>query len=242
MREGRLVDDVPAVERHTGTGEAQTFRLVGHCSEALLRAQRDFFERDIFVFVSISALDRQLDYRIEDEAALEVGTALQQPRPGPNGRSGRASRSSDVHLEICDADKVRMVDILRPAGIFSPVRVRDGNRVHVGTIAGAGSYSHTFQDALNRHTGTITRDSRGGGVDYAIEDVSGTIVGSIADLRHIQNPPTGARRWFTEQPAEHVLEIIGDVGRDLRIMMLGSAAAVYLTLQRPVVVGDGDGG
>src|SRR5688572_23161293 len=88
MREGCPVDDVRAVKRHTGTGEAQTFGLVGHCSEDRLPAQCDFFERDIFVFVSISALDRQLDYRIEDEAAREIGTALQQPRPGRYARSG----------------------------------------------------------------------------------------------------------------------------------------------------------
>src|SRR5688572_13935464 len=59
MTEGRLVDDVGAVEG-TRRGQAPT--------RARLQAQSDFFERDIFVFVSTSpwGLDC-LDYRIEDE-------------------------------------------------------------------------------------------------------------------------------------------------------------------------------
>jgi hypothetical protein len=46
-------------------------------------------------------------------------------------------------------------------------------------------------------------------------------------------PPETRRRRFSV-PDEHVLEITAPVTHDLRLLMLGSAAGLYLTLQRSV--------
>jgi hypothetical protein len=92
-----------------------------------------------------------------------------------------------------------------------------------------------MSDPLGRPLGTIHRISRGHRVDYTIEDVTGAAIGTISDLEAVAARLNGAvaRRSASSQPDEHVLEITAPVAADVRLLILGAAAGVYLVLQKP---------
>lgn len=199
----------------------------------------DLMDRNRFVFVSSSLAEARLEHSIEDEKGLLIGSSRQQPRP--RWWENASSRFSVVRLEICDEGGVKRVEVIRPPGIrTSPLQVFDGYGSLVGTIGRDGRRRFAVSDASNLRIGAIVRRSHGLTVDYAFTDALGAEIGSISDFRHITKR---ARNLFLDgkpklgppgtQPDEHVLEISTPVSRDLRILMLGAAASVYLTLQRP---------
>jgi hypothetical protein len=205
----------------------------------------EFLERNTFVFVSISTLERRLDHRIDDADGLRIGSALQQPRPTRwASGGGRPSSLREVHVEICGADDVKVVEVVRARGIRAqPLQIRDRAGVLVGTIARDGSSRFALRDPLGGRIGTIERKSRGYAVDYALKDAADGVVGTISDFTHVARRlatpglaparPLLKRLFGVNQPDEHVLEITAPVTRDLRIVLLGAAAAVYLSLQQP---------
>ena len=194
-------------------------------------------QRNTFVFVDTRpGLERRLDHRIEDADGQEVGTAAQVPPPGRwvsnNGRPG-----GTVKVEICDADETCVAHIVRPGGRFAapPFTVLDAERIPVGFVKTEGRRRAVMTDVLGRHLGTIQRISRQHRVDYAIEDATGRPIGTISDLRAIAARLEGVvdRKSSYSQPHEHVLEITAPVEPDVRLLMLGAAAGVYLVLQPP---------
>jgi hypothetical protein len=186
----------------------------------------DLLQRNTFVFVSLS-FGRTFDQRLEDADGIELGSSLQIPR-------------SNVEVEIRDLNDTRIAKMIRQRGLFaSSLSVLDGSRVPVGTVRWEGRRQYAIRDVLGRTLGTIRRTSRGSDLDYTIEDATGAQVGAISDLAHLAarlglDPPLETRRRRFSRPNEHVLEITAPVTHDLRLLMLGSAAGLYLTLQGPL--------
>jgi hypothetical protein len=117
------------------------------------------------------------------------------------------------------------------------VTVLTASRIPVGTVKSKGPRQAVMSDVLGRPLGTIRRTSRRHRVDYTIEDTTGSPIGTISDLGHLAARLEGKtdRRQPGGQPDEHVLEVTAPVDPDLRLLMLGAAAAVYLVLQRPYI-------
>jgi len=195
-------------------------------------------ERCTFVFVSTSALERRLDHRLEDAEGNAIGSTVQIPRPhGWTSDNGRPSRFSPVRVEIRDIDGTPVAQLVRPSGLLvMPVTVLNASRIPIGSLTSGGRRRTVMTDVLNRPHGAIQRTSRGLRVDYTIENASGSPIGTISDLGHLaarlQGDPD-LRPVGRGQPTRHVLEITASVDPDLRLLMLGAAAAVYLVLQRP---------
>jgi hypothetical protein len=193
-------------------------------------------QRNTFVFVDTRpGLERRLDHRIEDAEGQEIGTVAQVPPPG-RWVSNNGRPSGTVKLEIRDADETCIGHIVRPGGRFAPpFTVLDSERVPVGFVKTEGRRRAVMTDVLGRHLATIQRISRQHRVDYAIEDATGRAIGTISDLRAIAARLEGVvdRKSSYSQPHEHVLEITAPVEPDVRLLMLGAAAGVYLVLQRP---------
>jgi hypothetical protein len=193
-------------------------------------------QRSTFVFVDTRpGLERRLDHRIEDAEGQEIGTVVQVPPPG-RWVSNNGRPSDTVKVEIRDADETCVGHIVRPGGRFAaPFTVLNAERIPVGFVKTEGRRRAVMTDVLGRPLATIQRISRHYRVDYAIEDATGRAIGIISDLRAIAARLEGAvdRKSSYIQPDEHVLEITGPVEPDLRLLMLGAAAGVYLVLQRP---------
>jgi hypothetical protein len=148
-------------------------------------------------------------------------------------------------VEIRDQRDAKVLELVRPRGLLVErvwILARDDRPV--GCI-----YWEALYDPSGRLLAVIERHSRGlgsigGPVDYTISDPAGTELATIADFRHVAKRSLGAanrkmlrKRFGSGQPDEHVLEITAPVDDDLRMLMLGAAAAVYLALQRPAVDG-----
>ena len=86
--------------------------------------------QDVCVRVRVGALERRLDHRIEDEDGSEIGSVLEQPRPGLVGRrqqppAHRQGSPGNVRRERRDGLSRSCVRSGRPCGRFS---VTDGVR------------------------------------------------------------------------------------------------------------------
>jgi hypothetical protein len=206
----------------------------------------DLTRRKTFVFVSASNLSRRLDHRIEDEDGTEIGSILEQPRPGRWAGDSNFPRISKVRLEIFDESGSRTVEIVRPFGpSFRALQVTDGVGVPIGTIRRSAWRRFVLRDRFGHVVGTIVRKGWGYEVDYMIEDSAHAAVATISDFERIADRLEQSRatagwssakkrrhRWGP-QPDEHVLEITAPVTEELRVLMLGTAAAVFLVLQTP---------
>jgi hypothetical protein len=211
-----------------------------------VRSEREglvgLLQRTTFVFVSTSGLERRLDHRIEDADGHEVGSVAQTPPPGRwTSNSGRPSGT--VRVDIRDLNGTCIAQLVRPGGLFAPpFTVLDGTRIPVGFVKREGRRRALMTDVLGRPLGTIQRVGRQHPhrVDYAIEDVTGSAIGTISDFEAITARLAGlvSKKWLYGQADEHVLEITTPVEPDVRLLMLGAAAGVYLVLQRPASHGD----
>lgn len=205
----------------------------------------DLLERNRILFIGLElGWEQRLDHRLEDAGGTEIGSSLQQPRPGRLSRNGRPSRFTTVRVEIRDEHQVKQLEIVRPSGIRTqPLEIVDGIGARVGTIARDGRRSFAVLDAPGTRIGTIVRRSRGHAVDYALLDACGVDVGFISDLPHLierasilaaTGTAASLRKALKEhQPPEHVLELQLPTSRVFRSLMLGAAASVYLALQHP---------
>jgi hypothetical protein len=205
----------------------------------------DLMRRKTFVFVSLSGPERRLDHRIEDEDGSEIGSVLEQPRPAWWEGNSNLPRIGRVRLEVCDESGAKVVEIVRPFGpSLRALSVIDGCGVPVGTIRRSRWRRFALRDRFGQDIGTIVRKGRGYSVDYVIEGSGHGAVATICDFRHIAhrlelNKATAGSRSVKNRPErwrvaeEHVLEINAPVTEELRVLMLGAAAAVYLTLQPP---------
>jgi hypothetical protein len=205
----------------------------------------DLLERNRILFVGVElGWEQRLDHRLEDAGGAEIGSSLQQPRPGRLSLNGRRSRFATVRVEIRDDNQVKQLEIVRPSGVRTqPLEIFDGIGAPVGTIARDGRRSFAVLDASGTRIGTIVRRSRGYTVDYALLDACDVHVGFISDLPHLieratvpAGNGTAASLWKAlraVQPPEHVLELQLPASRVFRSLMLGAAASVYLALQRP---------
>lgn len=180
----------------------------------------DLFERNRILFIGVElGWEQRLDHRLEDAGGTEIGSSLQQPRPGRlSPRNGRPSRFTTVRVEIRDENQVKQLEIVRPSGIRTqPLEIFDGFGARVGTIARDGGRSFAVLDASGTRIGTIVRRSRGYTIDYALLDACDVDVGFISDLPHLierASIPAGngtaaslLKALKDLQPPEHVLEL-----------------------------------
>jgi hypothetical protein len=151
-----------------------------------------------------------------------------------------------VRLAIHDSAGIKLLELLRPPGLLRGAAVTDGHGARIGWIAKRRRRRFEFESVVGQRIGTITRRARFYGVEYEIEDSAGTQVGRIVDPARLAAEAARGepeRRWshlkrrldltLTNEPSRHLLLIRGHADVDLRLMMLASAAAVYLVLQTP---------
>jgi hypothetical protein len=195
----------------------------------------DLFNRSCVVFVGMDGWEQRLDHRLEDGRGREIGTALEQPRPGVWSLNGRRSRFTTVRIEVCDATRVKRLEVVRQAGLTSqPLQILDSNGQAIGTVRRQGRRSHVLLDRWREPIVWVERRSRGYAVDYTLTDRSGRLVGTISDFEHLVDK--GAKRRLpTNEAREHVLELTDpQMGSEPRALLLALASSVYLALQRPL--------
>ena len=231
-----------ATERRERALAELTRRLWG---EERAEASRTLVDRDRIMFVEVPGWEQRLDHRLEDGHGVELGAALEEPRPGRLAYNGKRSRLKTVRVVVTDAFGDRELEIVRPSGWrIPPLQVRDGAGAPVGTIARVRRNEFALRDDAGVEIGTIVRRSRRHQVDYEILDAMASRVGTISDLAHISARAAGSatleplvKALRASQPSEHVLELHGVPDLTLRKLALAAAASVFLYLQSPLESG-----
>jgi hypothetical protein len=203
---------------------------------------RSLAERNRILFVELPGWEQRLDHRLEDGHGLELGSALEEPRPGRLAHNGPRSRFRTVRLLVTDELGERALEVVRRPGLRSPpLEVLDPSGSLVGTIARESRHRFVLRDGSGAAVGAITRRSRHHRVDYELSDPHGLELGVISDLPHLARRAPGAATLeplvkalaSALQPAEHVLELRESAEATVRSLALAAAASVYLYLQRP---------
>ncbi len=207
-------------------------------------ARRSLLEHDTLLFESWTPQrESRREHHIVDEAGDEIGRAIELPKLR-RWKHVPGIHRGDVRLAIYDSDGIKLLELLRPPGLLRGAAVTDGNGARIGWIAKRKRRRFEFENVLGQRIGTMTRKARRYGVEYEIENSAGTQVGRIVDPARLAAETARGEcesTWshlkgrlnLTNQPNEHLLLIRSHADVDLRLMMLASAAAVYLVLQTP---------
>jgi hypothetical protein len=204
------------------------------------RGQTMLLHRNLLRFEAVPPFrEGQLDHAIIDHSGVDVGHAHQEP-----------TSRGETRIGINDASGRKVLELRRRRWPpRQPVEVINGEGALVGWIAKVKRRRFEYVNALGERTGAISRRARLWGVDFVVLDTHGRQIGRIADAARLdfEAEPLGARNRFsrlmkrvtlTAEPSRHVLLIDDDPDADLRRMMLASAAAVYLFLQKPFTGGE----
>jgi hypothetical protein len=126
----------------------------------------DLLERNRILFIGVElGWEQRLDHRLEDAGGTEIGSSLQQPRPGRlSPRNGRPSRFTTVRVEIRDENQVKQLEIVRPSGIRTqPLEIFDGSELvseRLRATAGARSRYWTHQERGSGQSSGEVADTR----------------------------------------------------------------------------------
>jgi uncharacterized protein YxjI len=193
----------------------------------------DLLSRNVLVINQKAKLIELTDeYRIRDEEGNDIGSIREE---GQSVVKKAVRLVSDLdqflthRLAVYDRDGTKVVELLRPRKIMkSRVEITDGQGLPVGTIVQKnvlGKKRFALESTTGELLGAINAENWRAW-DFAIEDQTGAEVGRIT------------KKWagllkegFTTAD-NYVLEISGQVSRELRLMMLGSAAGVDLALKQ----------
>jgi uncharacterized protein YxjI len=193
----------------------------------------DLLSRDVLVINQKAKLIELTDeYRVRDEEGNDIGFIREE---GQSVLKKAVRLVSDLdqffthRLSMYDRDGTKVVELLRPRKIMkSRIEIFDGNGSPVGTIVQQnvfGKKRFALESTSGEVLGAINAENWRAW-DFAIEDSSGSEVGRIT------------KKWagllkegFTTAD-DYVLHIGGQVSRELRLMMLASAAGVDLALKQ----------
>ncbi len=193
----------------------------------------DLLTRDLLVVNQKAKLfELTTEFAIRDEAGNDVGTIRQEGQSAAR-KLLRAVSSLDQflthRLSVYDGDGMKVLELTRPAKIMkSTVRVADGGGREVGRIVQqnvVGKKRFALESAAGERLGAINAENWRAW-DFAIEDATGAEVGRIT-----KKWAGFLREGFTTAD-NYVLAVTAQVPRELRLLMLASAAGVDLALKQ----------
>jgi len=203
----------------------------------------DLLDRDVLVIHQKGKIiEMTNEYRILDEEGAEIGFIRQE---GQSKLKKAFRLFTDVdqflthRLAVYDASGGKVLEIVRPAKILkSTLRVTGPDGSDLGTIVQenvVGKKHFGLRGPGGDSLGSIDAENWRSW-DFAIHDVQGQEVGRIT-----KKWAGFLREGFTT--ADHyVLHVTGSPGRELRLVMLASAAAIDTALKQDDTGGFGFGG
>lgn len=200
-------------------------------------------ERDVLVISQkAKIIEMTNEYRILDEAGEQVGAIRQE---GQSRAKKLLRLVTDVdqflthRLAVYEADGTKLLEIVRPAKVFrSTLRIVDASGSARGTIVQqnvVGKKRFALQGSDDRALGSIDAENWRSW-DFAVHDVSG------AEVARITKRWAGFLREGFTTADHYVLQITGAPSPDLRLLLVGAAAAVDVALKQDDTGGWGFGG
>jgi uncharacterized protein YxjI len=193
----------------------------------------DLLSRNMLVINQKAKLIELTDeYRVRDEEGNDIGYIREEGQSTVK-KAVRLVSNLDQYfthrLSMYDKDGTKVVELVRPRKIMkSRVEISDGEGRPVGTIVQKnvfGKKRFALEGASGEMLGAINAENWRAW-DFRIEDQTGSEVGRIT------------KKWagilkegFTTAD-NYLLQITGEVSKDLRLMMLGSAAGVDIALKQ----------
>ena len=199
----------------------------------ILESVSDLLSRNLLVINQKAKLIELTDeYRVRDEEGNDIGYIREE---GQSTLRKAARLLTDLdqffshRLAMYDKDGTKVVELLRPRKMLkSRVEITDGEGRPVGVLVQQnilGKKRFGIESATGEQLGQINAENWRAW-DFAIADATGQEVGRITKKW------AGLLREGFTTADNYVLEITGEVSKDLRLMMLGSAAGVDLALKQ----------
>jgi uncharacterized protein YxjI len=200
-------------------------------------------ERDAFVVrQKAKIVEMTNEYAILDEDGIQVGTVRQE---GQSKLKKLVRLVADVdqflthRLAVYDADGSKVLELVRPAKVLkSTLQVNDGSGAARGRIVQrnvVGKKHFALEDANGRGVGTIDAENWRAW-DFAIHDEQGL------EAARITKSWAGALREVFTTADHYLVRITGAPSRDLRLLIVGAAAAIDTALKQDDTGGWGFGG
>ena len=200
-------------------------------------------DRDTFVVRQRAKLiEMNNEYAILDEEGTQIGKVRQE---GQSKMKKFVRLIADVdqflthRLAIYDGDGSKVLELVRPAKFLrSTLQVNDGTGAPHGRIVQqnvVGKKHFTLEQRDGRAIGSIDAENWRSW-DFAVHDEQGLEVARIT-----KNWSGALREVFTT--ADHyMVQITGGPSRDLRLLIVGAAAAIDTALKQDDTGGWGFGG
>lgn len=200
-------------------------------------------DRDVFlVRQRAKIIEMNNEYAILDEGGDQIGKVRQE---GQSKVKKLVRLVADVdqflthRLAIYDADGSKVLEIVRPAKVFrSTLQLNDGTGASRGRIVQrnvVGKKHFALEDQQGRAVGTIDAENWRSW-DFAVHDEQGLEVARIS-----KNWAGALRELFTT--ADHyMVRITGGPSKELRMLIVGAAAAIDTALKQDDTGGWGFGG
>jgi uncharacterized protein YxjI len=200
-------------------------------------------DRNVFVVrQKAKIIEMNNEYAILDEEGAQIGKVRQE---GQSKLKKFVRLVADVDqflthtLAIYDDDGSKVLELVRPAKVFkSTLQVNDGGGSPRGKISQqnvVGKKRFALEDQSGRALGSIDAENWRSW-DFAVHDEQGLEVARIS-----KNWSGALREVFTT--ADHyMVRITGSPPRELRLLIVGAAAAIDIALKQDDTGGWGFGG
>jgi len=200
-------------------------------------------DRDVFlVRQKAKLIEMNNEYAILDEGGDQIGKVRQE---GQSKVKKLVRLVADVdqflthRLAIYDADGSKVLEIVRPAKVFrSTLQLNDGTGASRGRIVQrnvVGKKHFALEDQKGRAVGTIDAENWRSW-DFAVHDEQGL------EVARINKNWAGALRELFTTADHYMVRITGGPSKELRLLIVGAAAAIDTALKQDDTGGWGFGG
>lgn len=200
-------------------------------------------DRDVFVVrQKAKIIEMNNEYAILDEEGAQIGKVRQE---GQSTVKKLVRLVADVdqflthRLAIYDGDGSKVLELVRPAKIFrSTLQVNDGSGSPRGKIVQqniVGKKRFALEDENGRELGSIDAQNWRSW-DFAVHDEQGL------EVARITKRWSGALREVFTTADHYMVQITGAPPRELRLLIVGAAAAIDTALKQDDTGGWGFGG
>jgi len=182
------------------------------------------------------------EYAILDEQGAQIGKVRQE---GQSKLKKVVRLVADVdqflthRLALYDADGSKVLELVRPAKIFkSTLQVNDGTGAPRGRIVQqniVGKKRFALEDQSGRTIGSIDAENWRSW-DFAVHDEQGL------EVARISKKWSGALREIFTTADHYMVQVTGAPSKELRLLLVGAAAAIDTALKQDDSGGWGFGG
>jgi uncharacterized protein YxjI len=200
-------------------------------------------ERNVFVVrQKAKIIEMNNEFAILDEEGAQIGKVRQE---GQSKLKKFVRLVADVDqflthkLAIYDGDGSKVLELVRPAKVFkSTLQVNDGGGAPRGKISQqniVGKKHFALEDEGGRALGSIDAENWRSW-DFAVHDEQGL------EVARISKNWSGALREIFTTADHYMVRITGSPTRELRLLIVGAAAAIDTALKQDDTGGWGFGG